>query len=112
MMSAAEALSEMTSCASGITPEEAGARLQRFGVNELAEKKRKTAFRMLLDQFSDFMILILIAAALISGFIGEASDTVAIVVIVLLNAALGFSQEHKAEKAMAALKRMASALAM
>ena len=96
MMSTAEALSEMKSSPSGITSEEAGARLQSFGPNELAEKKRKTAFRMLLDQFSDFMILILIAAALISGFIGEASDTVAIVVIVLLNAALGFSQEYRA----------------
>jgi len=109
MMSTAEALSEMKSSPSGITSEEAGERLQSFGPNELAEKKRKTAFRMLLDQFSDFMILILIAAALISGFIGEASDTVAIVVIVLLNAALGFSQEYRAEKAMAALKKMAAA---
>jgi Ca2+-transporting ATPase len=109
MMSTAEALSEMKSSPSGITSEEAGARLQSFGPNELAEKKRKTAFRMLLDQFSDLMILILIAAALISGFIGEASDTVAIVVIVLLNAALGFSQEYRAEKAMEALKKMAAA---
>lgn len=109
MMSVAEALSEMKSSPAGITSEEAGARLRSFGPNELAEKKRKTAFRMLLDQFSDFMILILIAAALISGFIGEASDTVAIVVIVLLNAALGFSQEYRAEKAMAALKKMAAA---
>jgi P-type Ca2+ transporter type 2C len=111
MMSTAQALSEMKSSVSGITSEEAKVRLQRFGPNELVGKKGKTALRMLLDQFSDFMILILIAAALISGFIGEASDTVSIVIIVLLNAALGFSQEYKAEKAMAALKRMAAALA-
>jgi P-type Ca2+ transporter type 2C len=109
MMSTAQALAEMKSSLSGITPEEAEVRLQRFGPNELVEKKGKTALRMLLDQFSDFLILILIAAALISGFIGEATDTIAIVVIVILNAALGFSQEYKAEKAMAALKRMAAA---
>ncbi|MFH0727215.1 MAG: cation-translocating P-type ATPase [Pseudomonadota bacterium] len=111
MMSTAQALSEMKSTVSGITLEEAEARLLRFGPNELVEKKGKTAFRMLVDQFADFLILILIAAALISGFIGEAIDTVAIVVIVILNAALGFSQEFKAEKAMAALKRMAAASA-
>jgi Ca2+-transporting ATPase len=109
VLSTTEALSKMNSSQAGLTPEEAGTRLQRFGPNELSGKKRKTAFRMLLDQFSDFMILVLIAAALISGFIGEASDTVAIVVIVLLNAALGFSQEYRAEKAMAALKKMAAA---
>ena len=107
-MSTTQALSEMDSSISGITPEEAKARLQHFGPNELVEKKGKTAFRMLLDQFSDFLILILIAAALISGFIGEATDTIAIVIIVVLNAVLGFSQEYKAEKAMAALKRMAA----
>ncbi|MGE5301293.1 MAG: cation-translocating P-type ATPase [Acidobacteriota bacterium] len=112
LMSVEESLSEIQSSSAGLTPEEAGARLRQYGPNELIEKKQKTPWRMLLDQFADFMILILIAAALISGFIGEASDTIAIVVIVLLNAALGFSQEYRAEKAMAALKRMAAAHAM
>lgn len=112
IMEVAEALSEMKTSLSGLSPEEAGRRLEHFGANELAEKKRRSAFRMLLDQFSDFMILILIAAALISGLIGEVSDTIAIVVIVFLNAALGFSQEYKAEKAMAALKKMAAGSAM
>ncbi len=67
---------------------------------------------MFLEQFTDFMILVLIAAAVISGIIGEASDAVAIIVIVLLNAALGFSQEYRAEKAIAALRKMASANAV
>lgn len=108
-MSADEALSHIGSALSGITEDEAGIRLQRVGPNELIEKKRKTAVRMLLDQFRDFMILVLIAAAVVSGLIGEVSDTIAIVVIVLLNAVLGFSQEYRAEKAMAALKKMAAA---
>ena len=61
---------------------------------------------MFLDQFKDFMILVLIAAAIISGFIGELSDTISIIVIVILNAIIGFVQEYRAEKAMAALKKM------
>lgn len=107
-LGAEEALLKLGASRTGLSHEEAGARLQRVGPNELAEKRQRTVCRMLLDQFSDFMILVLIAAALISGFIGEASDTVAIVVIVLLNAALGFSQEYRAEKAMAALKKMSA----
>ncbi len=63
---------------------------------------------MFLDQFKDFMILVLIAAAVVAGVIGEPSDTIAIAVIVLLNAVLGFVQEYRAEKAMAALKKMAA----
>jgi len=63
---------------------------------------------MFLDQFGDFMILVLIAAAVTSGAIGEFSDAIAIIVIVILNAVLGFIQEYRAEKAMTALKKMAA----
>jgi Ca2+-transporting ATPase len=111
-MTVEDALAELKSGLHGLTAEEARARLDRFGPNELVEKKRKTAVRMFLEQFTDFMILVLIAAAVVSGIIGEASDAVAIVVIVLLNAALGFSQEYRAEKAIAALRKMASANAV
>lgn len=69
---------------------------------------------MFLDQFKDFMILVLIAAAIISGIVGGAADTIAIIVIVVLNAVIGFIQEYRAEKAMALLRKMAahSALVM
>ena len=92
----------------GLSLTEAEKRLQKYGPNELKEKKKKTPFIMFLDQFKDFMILVLIAAAIVSGIIGEPSDTIAIIVIVVLNAVIGFVQEYRAEKAMAALKSMAA----
>jgi Ca2+-transporting ATPase len=92
----------------GLTPAEARRRLAEHGPNVLAEGKRRTALGMFFGQFSDFMILVLVAAALISGLIGDVKDTVTIVTIVLLNAALGFVQEHRAERAIEALKAMAA----
>ena len=92
----------------GLTLSEVETRRAEVGLNELIEKQRKSIWMMFLDQFKDFMILVLIAAAVISGVIGEVADTIAITVIVLLNAILGFIQEYRAEKAMAALKKMAA----
>lgn len=88
-----DVLEHLQSSSNGLSPEEAQKRLNKYGPNELIEKKKKTPLAMFLDQFNDFMILVLIAAAVISGFIGELSDTIAIVVIVVLNAAIGFVQE-------------------
>ena len=107
-LDAGEAAQTLASSAEGLTDEAARERLARYGPNALVEKRRKPVWRMLLDQFKDFMILVLIAAAVVAGLLGEPADTIAIVVIVLLNAVLGFVQEYRAEKAMAALKRMAS----
>jgi Ca2+-transporting ATPase len=107
-----EALTELKSTRSGISAREAQERLLYYGPNELVEKKRKTAAAMFFDQFKDFMILVLIAAAIVSGIIGETSDTIAIIVILVLNAALGFTQEYRAEQAMAALKKMAASSAV
>src|SRR5512139_4048991 len=92
----------------GLTAEAAAARLQQAGSNVLLEAGRRHPLVMLASQFTDFMILVLIAAAVIAGIIGEPQDTIAIVVIVLLNGIIGFVQEYRAERAMAALKRMAS----
>jgi len=91
----------------GLNSEEARNRLEKFGPNEIKQAKKKTPFEMLLDQFKDFMILILIAAAIISGIVGEPIDTIAIIVIVIVNGIIGFIQEYRAEKAIEALKKMA-----
>ncbi|MGE5894177.1 MAG: cation-translocating P-type ATPase [bacterium] len=107
-----EVISSLETTLQGLTTEEARKRLAEYGPNELVEKKKRTPFMMFLDQFRDFMIIVLIIAAVISGFIGELSDTIAIVVIVVLNAIIGFFQEYRAEKAMAALKKMAAPSAM
>jgi Ca2+-transporting ATPase len=97
-----------SSVESGLTAEEARLRLGQYGPNELAEAKQRSPLRMLLAQFTDVMVLVLIAAAVIAGFLGEPEDIAAIVAIVLINAILGFVQEYRAERAMAALKAMAS----
>jgi Ca2+-transporting ATPase len=107
----AAALAAIDSRPGGLSAAEAGSRLAVHGPNELVAKRKRTAFAMFLDQFKDFMIVVLIAAAALAGALGEVADTIAIVVIVVLNAALGFIQEYRAEQAMEALKKMAASLA-
>lgn len=92
----------------GLSTEQAERRLREQGPNELHQARRQPAFMMFINQFRDFMILILLAAAVIAGMVGHASDTIIILIIVLLNAILGFIQEYRAEKALEALKKLAS----
>lgn len=94
---------------SGIDNISAAQRLEEYGKNQITDKKKKSVFQMLLHQLTDFMILILIAAAVISGIIGDLTDTIIILAIIILNAVVGFIQEYRAEKAMEALKLMAAA---
>jgi Ca2+-transporting ATPase len=103
-----EVLNYFSTSEKGLSKEEAVTHLEKYGPNTIPEKKKRPLYIMFLDQFKDFMILVLIAAAVISGVIGELSDTIAIIVIIVLNAALGFIQEYRAEKAIAALKKMTS----
>jgi Ca2+-transporting ATPase len=92
----------------GLTEGEAEKRLNVIGLNELTEQKQKKIIQLIGHQFADFMILLLISAAIICGFLGDLTDTLVIVIIVVLNAMLGFVQEYRAEKAMQALKKLAS----
>lgn len=95
----------------GLTSQQAADRLRENGANEIAIKKKKKWWGILLAQFTDFMIVILIAAAVISGFIGDSTDMIVIFAIVLLNAVVGFVQEWRAEKAIEALQKMAASKA-
>jgi Ca2+-transporting ATPase len=90
----------------GLSGAEAAQRLNTHGPNELAEKGRKNAWRILLAQVKEVMILILVAAVVISAALQEYIDAIVIFIIVVLNTILGFWQEFKAENAMAALKKM------
>jgi Ca2+-transporting ATPase len=101
-----EVFNTFDSSINGLSPIEASNRLTKYGLNVLVTKKNKPAWVYFFDQFKDFMIIILIFAAVLTGFMGDIIDTVVILVIVLLNALLGFSQEYKAEKSMEALKKM------
>ncbi len=92
---------------SGLTEEEAARRLAESGPNELAERGVRSPASILLDQFASVMVGVLLAAAAVSFAIGEIKDAGVILAIVVLNALLGFRQEYRAEKAMAALKRLA-----
>lgn len=92
----------------GLSSDEAQNRLESDGPNELMAAVTKTSLGIFIDQFKDFMIGVLVAAAIISGIIGDVKDTIAIAVIIILNAVIGFVQEYRAEKAMEALKDMAA----
>ena len=96
----------------GLTSEEAKIRLQKNGENKLASKKKKTMVQLFLAQLNDAMIYILIAAAVISGIMGEISDSIIILIVIFINATIGVVQESKAEKALEALKQLSTPKAL
>lgn len=102
-----------TDLKNGLNEEEVKKRQKEYGFNELEEKKKKSIFVKFLEQFKDFMIIILIIAAIISGIVGYMegegfTDSIIILVVVILNAVIGVVQESKAEKSLEALKKMSS----
>jgi Ca2+-transporting ATPase len=105
---AQEVLEELDSnLEKGLSPEQAARRFEEVGPNELVDRGTKNPWLILWEQFTETMVVILIIAAIISAFVGDLKDAVAIVAIVILNALLGFRQEYQAERAMAALKKLA-----
>lgn len=90
----------------GIDNTIAAERLSEYGKNKIEDTKKKTVWKMLLQQLTDFMILVLIVVAIISGILGDLTDTLIILAIIIINAAVGFIQEYRSEKAMEALKNM------
>ena len=101
-----DVLKSLETSPEGLTHAQITERLEKFGLNELQEKKKNPPWMIFLSQFKDFMILVLAAAAIISGVIGDTTDTIIIFIIIILNAIVGFIQEFRAEKALEALKKM------
>jgi P-type Ca2+ transporter type 2C len=109
--SSADVLAQLQTSAAGLSAAEAGRRLAEHGPNLIVEGRRRSWRALLAAQFLDVPILVLLGAAILAGLIGDAVDTVVILAIVVLNAAIGFSQEFRAERALAALKAMAASSA-
>lgn len=107
-ISAESVLEYLETGTDGLTDEEVIKRKAVYGPNILKEGKRKTLFAMFLEQFKDVMVIILLIAAAIAGFLKEFADTAIILAVVIINAILGIIQESKAEKALEALKKMSA----
>ncbi len=105
---AAQALSDMDSDRAGLSAAEAAARLARYGRNTLAEERGKSVLQVFFSQFKDLLVVILLAAAVISMLSGNAESTIVIFAVLLLNAVLGTVQHCKAEKSLQSLKAMSS----
>jgi Ca2+-transporting ATPase len=97
-----------TSPDAGLSSTEAEKRAVEFGPNELEEADRPSLFQMILEQFNNFIVIVLIVAAILSAVLGDYIEAIAIMAIVVLNAVLGVIQERRAEEALAALKRLAA----
>jgi len=105
-------LKELSTTEKGLSSEEAQNRLEKYGPNELVEKKKVTALEVFLNQFKDIFVIMLLAATVISYFIGEAGDAIIIAAIIVLVAVVGFVQEYRAERALDAMKKLTAPKAM
>ena len=91
-----------------LTSEQAGRNQQKYGYNELLEGKKKSIPQIFLEQFRDFLVIILIFAAIISGFLGDAESAAVIFVVIIINAVLGTVQTVKAEQSLSSLKQLSA----
>ena len=92
----------------GLSTREAEKRVKTYGLNELKHNKKKSPVLIFLAQFNDFLVWVLIGATIISGFIGDKADAITILIIVIVNAILGFVQEFRTEKSLEALQELAA----
>ena len=109
-----QVFNELNTRQGGLTEDEANKRLEKYGANNLKEKKKESLFIKFIKQFNDFMIIVLIIAAIISAIVaktngsGDYIDSIIIIAIVIFNAIMGLIQEEKAEKSLEALKKMSA----
>ncbi len=110
-LSATACLDSLEVSTAGLSDEQASMRREKFGANLLTEGRRVSLLTIFFNQFRDFMILVLLAATLISGLLSEYTDAVTIIAIIILNGILGFVQEVRAERSLAALKELIAPVA-
>ena len=91
-----------------LTNEQARRNQEKFGLNELTAGKKKSTFRIFLEQFKDFLVVILMAAAFVSGFLGDAESAIVILVVITMNAVLGTVQTVKAEQSLDGLRKLSA----
>lgn len=103
-----DVLKELSTTIEGISTAEAKARIERYGKNEIQEGKRKNTFQVFLEQFKDFLVIILIVAAVVSMFLGDLEGAIVILVVITLNAILGTVQHVKAEQSLNSLKALSA----
>jgi Ca2+-transporting ATPase len=106
-----DVFSQLGSTEKGLTSDQAESRLAEYGYNELQDESKKSPWLLLLEQFKNLLIIILLVAVALSAILGEVTDAIVIFIIVVFAAGLGFIQEYRAEKAIQALKKMAAPLA-
>lgn len=104
-------LNEFETQKSGISSKEAEKRLEKYGKNEIQEGEKKSVLKIFLEQYTDFLVIILIAAALISAFLGDIESSAVIFVVITMNAILGTVQQIKADKSLESLKALSSPIA-
>lgn len=107
-LTAAETREQVNHSQNPLSDEEIRARQEKYGPNELAEGEKKSMLRIFLEQFQDFIVIILIVSAIVSGFLGEMESCIVILVVITINAILGTVQTVKAEKSLQSLKQLSA----
>ena len=105
-MTGEETIMEVNGSLEPLTDEQVLEHQEKYGPNELVEGKKKTVLQIFLEQYKDFLVIILIIAAIVSGFIGEVESTAVILIVITMNAILGTVQTVKAEQSLASLKKL------
>ena len=105
-LSAEEVKQQVNGTLSPLTEEQVRVHQEKYGSNELAEGKKKTTIQIFLEQFKDFLVIILIFAAIVSGFLGDAESAIVILAVITVNAILGTVQTLKAEQSLESLKKL------
>lgn len=105
-MSGEETLQELNGTVEPLSASQVKEHQEKYGRNELVEGKKKTTLQIFLEQYKDFLVIILIAAAIVSGFLGDVESTAVILIVITMNAILGTVQTVKAEQSLASLKKL------